>query len=263
MQVRERIADTAQRLRMKKWHLAQRRLSISMSSWCMSRNRVMFSSGFDESLSRILRSSSFWRDTYWWGIQSKMGNWKRTSKVSDFLAVCQFPLIQSSDSNSWDLREFGSSIEEHLGIEWKLVCLHHVKSCTEIDIHNTGILPRGSEIGINKIRHRVVSGWLQGRSPPRLVRSQVCDQVVFLDRRENRRWAVIEVWNQTINNKLWQPTSQSGDFRKIATQIRMMKVFCLVVGWGSFWKNFFRLRSCENCHLSQVWPFHPYSCYHH
>ena len=129
--MRERIADTAQRLRMKKWHrlhLAQRRLSISMSSWCMSRNRVMFSSGFDESLSRILRSSSFWRDTYWWGIQSKMGNWKRTSKVSDFLAVCQFPLIQSSDSNSWDLREFGSSIEEHLGIEWKLVCLNHVKS---------------------------------------------------------------------------------------------------------------------------------------
>ena len=48
--------------------------------------------------------------------------------VSDFLAVCQFPLIQSSDSNSLDLREFGFSIEEHLGIEWKLEFLNHVKS---------------------------------------------------------------------------------------------------------------------------------------
>ena len=135
------IADTAQRLIMRKWHrlhFVQRRRSISMSSWCMSRNRVMFSSGLDESLSRILRSSSFWRYTFLWGIHSEMGNWKRTSKVSDFLAVCQFPLIQSSDSNSWDLKEFGSSIEEHLGIEWKLTCLKHVKSWTEIDIFTHG-----------------------------------------------------------------------------------------------------------------------------
>ena len=63
IQIKERTADTAQRLRMRKWHrlhLAQRRRSISRSSWCMSRNRVMFSSGLEESLSRILKSSSFW-----------------------------------------------------------------------------------------------------------------------------------------------------------------------------------------------------------
>ena len=219
---------------MRKWHLlhlAQRLLSISiLSSWCMSRNKVMFSSGLEESLSRILRSSSFWHHERF---NQKRGNWKRTSKVSDFLAVCQFPLIQSSDSNSWDLREFGSSIEEHLGIEWKLKFLNHVKSWTEIDI----LLPRGSEIEVDKIRHGILGGWLECRPSPGLIGSQICDQVVFLDGRENWCWAMFSIWKRTITKKLSTPTSQSGDFHKIVTQVKMRIVSCLVVCWALFWNS--------------------------
>ena len=250
---------------MRKWqrlHLTQRRRSISRSSWCMSRNKVMFSSGLEESLSRILRSSSFCKNT------SDKGGFNQRWEMGNVRAKCLISLLSASfhwSNHRTQTHEIWENLAPASKNIWELDGNRYGSIMTEVMDRNRNnvLIPRGSEIEVDKIGHRILCGGLEGGSPPGLIGSQIRDQVVFLDGRENWCWAVFWAWNRTITQNLLSLTSQSGDFRKIVTLAKMMIVFCLVFCWDFFWRNFFRPRPFQGCHLSLAWPFHLHSYSHH